>query len=282
MKFDKIKSHAKINISLNVLGKSKSKLHKIESLVTFINLADNIFIKKIKSENHRVRFEGRFSKKIQKNNTIINLLKILDKKKRLKNQKYQIIVKKNIPQKSGLGGGSMNAASIIKYLSLKQKLNFQKKEIINLTSKIGSDVILGLYQKNFIIYKNNNLNIIKKNIKLYTLLVKPNFGCSTKKIYKNVSCFSKTNLKNLKAYNLNIKFISRLKNDLEKPAFEKYKKLRIIKNSMEKIDDVLFVRMTGSGSTIIGYFNSKKAALNGRKIIKKNYKNYWCNLSKTI
>ena len=282
MKFDKIKSHAKINISLNVLGKSKTKLHKIESLVTFINLADNIFIKKIKSENHRVRFEGRFSKKIQKNNTIINLLKILDKKKRLKNQKYQIIVKKNIPQKSGLGGGSMNAASIIKYLSLKQKLNFQKKEIINLTSKIGSDVILGLYQKNFIIYKNNKLNIIKKNIKLYTLLVKPNFGCSTKKIYKNVSCFSKTNLKNLKAYNLNIKFISRLKNDLEKPAFEKYKKLRIIKNSMEKIDDVLFVRMTGSGSTIIGYFNSKKAALNGRKIIKKNYKNYWCNLSKTI
>ena len=282
MKFDKIKSHAKINISLNVLGKSKSKLHKIESLVTFINLADNIFIKKIKSENHKIRFEGRFSKKIQKNNTITNLLKILDKKKRLKNQRYQIIVKKNIPQKSGLGGGSMNAASIIKYLSLKQKLNFQKKEIINLTSKIGSDVILGLYQKNFIIYKNNKLNIIKKNIKLYTLLVKPNFGCSTKKIYKNVSSFSKTNLKNLKASNLNIKFISRLKNDLEKPAFGKYKKLSSIKNSMEKIDDVLFVRMTGSGSTIIGYFNSKKAALNGRKIIKKNYKNYWCNLSKTI
>ena len=84
MKFDKIKSHAKINISLNVLGKSKSKLHKIESLVTFINLADNIFIKKIKSENHKIRFEGRFSKKIQKNNTIINLLKILDKKKKIK------------------------------------------------------------------------------------------------------------------------------------------------------------------------------------------------------
>lgn len=282
MKFDKIKSHAKINISLNVLGKLKSKLHKIESLVGFVTLVDDIFIKKIKSKNHKVRFEGRFSKKIQKNNTITNLLKMLDKKKKLKNQKYQIIVKKNIPQKSGLGGGSMNAASIIKYLSLKQKIKFQKKEIINLTSKIGSDVILGLYQKNFIIYKNNKLNIIKKNINLHTLLVKPNFGCSTKKIYKNVSSFSKTNLKNLKASNLNIKFISKLKNDLEKPAFGKYKKLRSIKNSMEKIDNILFVRMTGSGSTIIGYFNSKKAALNARKLLIKNYKNYWFNLSKTI
>lgn len=282
MEQKKVKSFAKINLSLNVLKKLKSGFHSIESIITFISLYDEILIIENNKNTHEVKFYGKFSKSISKNNTIINLLKILDKKKRLKNQKYQIIVKKNIPQKSGLGGGSMNAASIIKYLSLKQKLNFQKKEIINLTSKIGSDVILGLYQKNFIIYKNNNLNIIKKNIKLYTLLVKPNFGCSTKKIYKNVSCFSKTNLKNLKAYNLNIKFISRLKNDLEKPAFEKYKKLRIIKNSMEKIDDVLFVRMTGSGSTIIGYFNSKKAALNGRKIIKKNYKNYWCNLSKTI
>ena len=40
--------------------------------------------------------------------------------------------------------------------------------------------------------------------------------------------------------------------------------------------------MTGSGSTIIAYFNSKKAALNAEKILKKKYKNYWCILSKTI
>ena len=54
MKFDKIKSHAKINLSLNILGKLKSKLHKIESLVSFITLSDDIFIKKIKSKNHKV------------------------------------------------------------------------------------------------------------------------------------------------------------------------------------------------------------------------------------
>ena len=80
MKFYKIKSYAKINISLKVLGKLKSNLHKIESLVSFINLYDEIFVKKINNKDHKIIFYGKFSKRIPKNNTISNLLKIIDKK----------------------------------------------------------------------------------------------------------------------------------------------------------------------------------------------------------
>ena len=68
MKFYKIKSYAKINISLKVLGKLKSNLHKIESLVSFINLYDEIFIKKINNKDHKIIFYGKFSKRIPKNN----------------------------------------------------------------------------------------------------------------------------------------------------------------------------------------------------------------------
>ena len=282
MRFHKIKSHAKINLSLNVLGRLKSKKHKIESLISFLYLNDEILIKKINSKKHKVVFLGKFSKKISKNNTITNLLNILDNKKKLRNQKYLIKVKKNIPQKSGLGGGSINAASILKYFLKKQKLKLNSKEILQISSKIGSDVILGMYQKNSIIYKNTKFNITKKNFNLFTLLVKPSFGCSTKEIYKDVKNFSKSNLKKIKISNLNNKFVSKLNNDLEKPVFKKYSSLKKLKIFMEKIEDVLFVRMTGSGSTMIGYFNSKKAALNAEKILKKKYKNYWCNLSKTI
>ena len=54
---------------------------------------------------------------------------------------------------------------------------------------------------------------------------------------------------------------------------------RVVATELEKI---LFVNMTGSGSTIVGYFNSKKAALDANKKLNKRYKNYWCILSKTI
>jgi len=282
MKFTKIKSYAKVNVSLGVLGKSKSKLHKIESLIVFINLYDEIFIKKIKSKNHKVIFMGKFSKGISQSNTIINLLRILDNKKMLKNQKYLIKINKKIPLKSGLGGGSMNAASIFKYLLNKQNINLTQREILQICSKIGSDVAIGMQNKTSILYSSGKLKSLNKKLQFYTLLVRPNFGCSTKSIYREVKYFSRPIFKKNKKVNLNYKFLSNIKNDLEELAFNKYPVLKKIKIFLEKVDKVLFARMTGSGSTIVGYFNSKKTALNASKILKKNYKSYLCILSKTI
>ena len=283
MKFIKIKSYAKINISLGVLGKLKSKLHKIESLIAFLNFYDEIFIKKIKNKEHKVVFIGKFSKGISQSNTIIKLLRILDNKKILKNQKYFIKINKKIPQKSGLGGGSMNAASIFKYLLNKQKINLNQREILQICSKIGSDVAIGMQNKTSILYSNGKIKSLNnKNLKFYTLSVRPNFGCSTKSIYRKVKNFSRPIFKKNNKLNFNNKFLSNIKNDLEIPAFHQYPALKKIKIFLEKVDKVLFVRMTGSGSTIVGYFNSKKTALNAKKILKKNYKSYLCILSKTI
>ena len=283
MKFIKIKSYAKINISLGVLGKLKSKLHKIESLIAFLNFYDEIFIKKIKNKEHKVVFIGKFSKGISKSNTIIKLLRILDNKKILKNQKYFIKINKKIPQKSGLGGGSMNAASIFKYLLNKQKIKLNQREILLICSKIGSDVAIGMQNKTSILYSNGKIKSLNnKNLKFYTLSVRPNFGCSTKSIYRKVKNFSRPIFKKNNKLNFNNKFLSNIKNDLEIPAFHQYPALKKIKIFLEKVDKVLFVRMTGSGSTIVGYFNSKKTALNAKKILKKNYKSYLCILSKTI
>ena len=78
MKYYKIKSYAKINISLGILKKLKSKFHKLESLFSFINLHDEIFIKKTNNKNHKIKFYGRFSKGISKNNTISELLKLIE------------------------------------------------------------------------------------------------------------------------------------------------------------------------------------------------------------
>ena len=79
MDFKKIKSHAKVNLALNITGK-KSSLHKIESIISFIDLYDDILIKKIKSNKHKISFYGKFSKNISKENTILRLLNILEKK----------------------------------------------------------------------------------------------------------------------------------------------------------------------------------------------------------
>ena len=282
MKFHKIRSYAKINLSLGVLGKLKSRIHKIESIVSFIDLHDEIFIREHKQDNHKIIFLGKFSKGIQKNNTISKLLNILDLKKKLNNKKYFIKVKKNIPQKSGMGGGSMNASSVLKYLLTNTKLELSSKEIIRITRKIGSDVIFGMQKSPSIFFGNSNFKHLKYKFSYELLIIKPHFGCSTKDIYKNVKNYSKTIFKKKKFIKFNRLFLSNLKNDLENSAFKKYPKLERMKSYMQNLNKILFIRMTGSGSALVCYFGSKNAAINAQKILKKKYKKYWCILSKTI
>ena len=110
MSYSKIKSYAKINSALNIVGK-KNSMHKIESIVSFLYLHDEILIKKIKNKDHRIKFFGKFSSNIKSDNTVSQLFKIIDKKKLLKD-KYQIIIKKNIPSKINITHINLNDDTI--------------------------------------------------------------------------------------------------------------------------------------------------------------------------
>ncbi len=279
MSYSKIKSHAKINLALNVVGKSKY-LHKIESIVSFLDLHDEIKIRKINSKNHKIIFVGKFCRGIKSNNTISKLLENIDKKKLLKN-KFQIIVKKNVPSKAGLGGGSMNAASIINFFVKKKLIKLKKKSIIELSHSIGSDVVLGLYSKNLILKPNNKIKVLSSKKKFYTLIVKPSFGCSTKKIYSKVKEFKKPIFYSTSNI-FSLKLLKNMKNDLEKITLNEYPSLKILKNFLENLSNIDFVRMTGSGSAIIGYFSSVRKCKDAQKKVKKQFRNYWCMTSKTI
>ena len=279
IKKELIKSYAKINLSLDVLGRYKNNLHKIHSAISYINLHDKISIKPIKKPNHIIKFNGPFSKNL-KNNTISKLLNILEKKKLIK-KKYKIETRKYIPQQSGLGGGSMNAASILSYFIKKNIISISKNEIINICNQIGSDVFIGLDRKNSILLSNKKIKKFNTRIGLFVVLIKPKIGCSTKEIYKRVKSFSKVGIK-ISSKIFKVEALKNAKNDLEKPAFSLYPILRKLKIFLSNLNQVEFVRMTGSGSTIVAYFSNKKSAINALKLAKKNFKNYWSILSKTI
>ena len=280
MKFNQIKSYAKINLALNVVGKT-SKLHLIESIVAFIDIYDVLYIKEIKSKKHQISFFGKFSKNISSKNTIFKLLKILDNDYFLK-KKFHVKIKKQIPIKSGLGGGSMNAAAILKYFLKKKIIKVNKDKIIKITKLIGEDVILGLMPSYLIINSNNKVKQFKKIKRLYTLVVKPSFGCSTKDIYAGVKKFQKAELNNSNKSMFNKEFLKRMQNSLEPIAFKKYPKLKKIKSYLENLSKPLFVRMTGSGSAIVAYFQTKKECDKAMTQFRKEYKKYWCISSKTI
>jgi len=281
MSYSKIKSYAKLNLALNIVGK-KNSLHTIESIISFDNLHDVILIKKIKLKNHVISFSGKFSKDITKNNTIHKLLSILEKKKLIEDKKFQITINKKIPSKAGLGGGSMNAAALLNYFIKKKIIRSKKNEILSISNLIGSDVVLGLNVSNSILNSKNCLKTFSHYKKLYTLIVKPNFGCSTKEIYSKVKKFTKPKFNKPKKIFFNINYLKKMSNALEPIVFSKYGQLSKIKLFLESSSKPAFVRMTGSGSALVAYFQSKESCVLAKKMFNRKYKNYWCIASKTI
>ena len=277
----KIKSYAKINLALNVTGK-KSKLHNIESLISFIDLYDSITITESKTKQHKTNFIGKFSKNINKINTISKLLKILDNKKLLNNKKFEIKVIKNIPQKSGMGGGSMNAASLLNFFIEKKIIKLKKSEIRKISNEIGSDVILGIKPSFAVLLSNGDIKKYKNKIKFHILVTKPNFGCSTKYIYSKVNSFSKPQFNPPKQKLFEAKYLKNLDNDLEKVALNKYPELKRIKSYLNGLPNSLFARMSGSGSSIVAYFHSKNACKKAYSQYKRKFTRHWCIESKTI
>lgn len=276
-----IKSPAKINLALNIVGKKKN-LHEIESIVSFVNLYDEISIKEIKQKEHQIKFYGPFSKKIKKRNTVSILLDILDNRNLIKGKKYEFRIKKNIPQEAGLGGGSINAASIISFFIKRNLIKINNIEIKKICDLIGSDVKLGIYNSNLVLNSKGNISVFKKKKKINILLVKPNFGCSTKLIYSKVKKYSKSIFNKPKSNIFDLNKLIKFKNDLEPIALNKYSKLMQVKTWLENNTNSKFVRMTGSGSVIVGYYLSNKECELAKKNIKKKFRNYWCMAAKTI
>ena len=183
---------------------------------------------------------------------------------------------------AGLAGGSMNAANILNFFVKKKFIKLKRNKIIEISNLIGSDVFLGLYSKSLVLKKNNVIKILPTKKKFHTLIVKPTFGCSTKDIYSKVKKFYRPEFNSISKDFFDLKYLKRRKNDLETIAFNEYPKLKRLKSFLDKLSNIEFVRMTGSGSALIVYFNSAEKCKEAEKKVKKKFRNYWCKISKTI
>ena len=263
------------------MNKMKNGLHNIESNVVLINLYDEIKINKISDSKDKIIFKGKFKKFIKKTkNSIVETLKILRNEKIINNN-YKIVVNKKIPVFGGLGGGTSNAAFLLRHF-YKRKIN--KKLLNKFNQKIGSDFNIFFqkqcFQKSlykFINYKNKHL--------FYLLLIYPNIKCSTKDIYSRVKKINTPS--RIKYENINKKkvFFGLLKedsNDLQTIVERKFSKIKNILSFTSYLKGCILSRMTGSGSVCYAIFNQKKLARAAMDRVKRKYPDFWCVISKTI
>ena len=279
-----ILSPAKLNISLNVNGLLDNSYHSISSYVFFLDLFDKLYIEK--SSINSVIISGLFKDELIKNggDTIINKSISFCQNHYKINQNLIIRLEKNIPISAGLGGGSANSASVIRYfLSETKSRNIITNETIQFSASLGSDVPACLYSKPLLMEgRGEKITLIEFNDKLDigVILINPKIQLSTKKVFYNFNL--KKPIRRKKTI-LNVKTISDLcsiikfGNDLVESAKEIVPEILNILNLFKENNTCLSYGMSGSGATCYGIFPSKKEASDFKKLIvqTKEAKNYW-------
>ena len=257
-------SPAKLNLFLKIIDKRKDGYHNLRSGITLINLYDEVLAEE--SSAFKVKYIGKFAPKneIFKNCIVEKIFSEFD----LKKPNYCFTIKKNIPIQSGLGSASSNAAAVIRIL---KKLNYKKLNTINF-SEIGADVPFFVQNEDSLVRGIGDIIIKQVFPKYFFLLIKPIQNCSTIEMYNLINA-KDLNFEN----NYDIDEITEYDsgNDFESIANYKYTEISSLLKYMKSFPDLIFSRLTGSGSCIYSAFATKDSAEKALLIFKHRFPKHW-------
>ncbi len=248
--------NAKINIGLNITEKRPDGYHNIETIFYPIGLCDKLSFEIAKGDETSLFISGIKIDGDPNDNLIIRAYNLL------KNNYYlpslNIFLEKNIPFGAGLGGGSADAAFMLKMLNEEFNLNLTPIDLEKFAAELGADCPFFVLNKpvfaSGIGNVFSNINISIKGY--YIVLVKPNVYVSTSNAYSGV----KVQKSAFSLLNLSEKSISEWKdivvNDFEKSVFLKFPAIAAIKETLYQ-QGALYASMSGSGSSVYGIFDKK-------------------------
>jgi 4-diphosphocytidyl-2C-methyl-D-erythritol kinase len=243
--------NAKINLGLHVTGKRTDGYHTIETIFYPIPLTDAL--EAVKSENTSFTSSGIDIESSPEDNLVMKAYRLLQKKYKL--PPLDIYLKKAIPSGAGLGGGSSDAAFMLKLLNDLCECDIKDQKLEEIAATIGADC--PFFIRNTPVIATGTGNIFKPStvsLKGYTLLlVKPPVAVSTKEAYSDVTpqkpAFSLEKLPSIPVH----EWKDVLVNDFEASVFKKYPVIGDIKNKIYAMG-AEYAAMSGSGSAVFGLF----------------------------
>lgn len=238
-----LKSPAKINLFLKILGRRSDGYHEIASLFQTINLFDDLSFSLSDKDDFT---SSDSSLPIDSSNLVMKALELFRRRTGLIHP-VSIKLTKNIPVEAGLGGGSSNAATTLWALNQLFGMPFNDNQLKILGAEIGSDVSFFLSKGTaYCTGRGEVILELDALAKQDVYIVKPAYGLSTPMVYKNLkinelAIFDPQKL--LESFYLKNPI---LHNDLETPAFFLKPELAALKQTL--LQSFASVLMSGSGT----------------------------------
>jgi 4-diphosphocytidyl-2-C-methyl-D-erythritol kinase len=253
----KLFPNAKINIGLNVVERRTDGYHNIETVFYPVDLQDVIEIipaatldAEYSFSTSGIKIDGDAD-----NNLIIKAFRLLKKDYPL--PATNIHLEKNIPFGAGLGGGSADAAFVLKGLNVLYNLQLSDEKLEQYATKLGADCAFFIQNKAvFASGTGNEFTPVNLSLKgYYLLLAKPEIHVSTPEAYAMLTP-SKPEKSLLESLQQPIeKWKTLITNDFEKAVFARHPQIGNIKQQMYDAG-ALYAAMSGSGSAVFGIFDA--------------------------
>ena len=243
--------NAKINIGLNVVSKRADGYHNLETIFYPVKLADILEI--VDSDKPELSISGIQIEGPLSENLILRAYRLLKNDFDLPPVKFHL--HKIIPFGAGLGGGSSDAAFLLKMLNAYFNLTINTKQLKKYASQIGADCPFFIENKPaFASGIGDRLNSINLDLSGFEILiVKPRISVSTGEAYKNVvPSKPKFNLNEIEKAPIEL-WKDLVTNDFEQSVFPVYPEIREIKETLYNLG-ALYSSMSGSGSAVFGIF----------------------------
>lgn len=273
---------AKINLFLKIIGKDeKDGYHFINSLFDPVTLYDRLDFKIVNKNGIFISDKLKKLKIKKEKNLIYKAAKLIYELKNIK-KGIKINFYKNIPDGSGLGGGSSDAAITLIALNKIFNLNLTKKKLVELAKNLGSDVPFFIYGKRaYVTGKGDCIKPVSNKKKYWYVIVVPKLKISTKDAYN----WYDKQMKNILTNNENFNIINNnvlIYNDFEKIMLKKFNVLKEIKDKLLNYSNNGKVSLSGSGSSIFALFETKKEAISCFKTARKKLKNCFVYFASSI
>ncbi|MGN6601026.1 MAG: 4-(cytidine 5'-diphospho)-2-C-methyl-D-erythritol kinase [Ginsengibacter sp.] len=266
--------NCKINFGLNILRKREDGFHDLETV--FYPLPFHDILEIVTSNSSTELINTGISGGNEKDNLCLKAYQLLQKDFP-DLPTIKIHLHKTIPVGAGLGGGSSDAAFMLKLLNEKFDLNLSQEHLLGYTSQLGSDCPFFLVNEPVIAQgvgeKMERIPLSLSSYKL--LLINPGIHISTKKLFQKITpSLPEKSISQIISQPIET-WKNELKNDFEPIVFRMHPEVEKIKKLLYEYN-AGYASMTGSGSSVFGIFPSEE---NLEIELNKDYFHKWLPLS---
>ncbi len=274
------KAKAKVNLVLKIVGRRWDGYHLLETLMAPISLGDTLTVQKTAEGGIVMECPGSEHLECSDNLAYKAAEAFFEAGRIKKTERHlRIRINKDIPEASGLGGGSSNAAFTLNALAKIWPRRVSEKRLHEIAAGLGADVAFFLAGKStWMSGIGEVFEEAAKLPKMWLVLANPGYTVSTVDIYERLR--SRNNLtsevgngRKIVCWSSVEELVASMSNDLEAVTIEKHPDLFQMKLALKKVG-AIGVSMSGSGPTLFGLFDTKRQAEEATERLRQLFPDY--------